>query len=139
MKQIHFNNLNKKNYWILLLILSLICIVIGAFKPFETLNNTTYKYISICGFLLQVLYFSKLFWHKNTVQWNNKGIVIRIESFFGKSLRFDEIQETTLNKNTLVLTKIDSNKVEIDLSKIEAKDAKKLNAILIKYTTQNNL
>lgn len=84
MRRIHFEHLGKGNYWIILIILSLIFIVIGILEPFEFENEKIYKYISATGFLLQAIYFSKLFWYKNTVQWNNKGIVIRIKSFLGK-------------------------------------------------------
>ena len=38
---------------------------------------------------------------------NKKGAVIRINSFVGKSLRFDEIKMIELNGNTLYLKKFD--------------------------------
>jgi len=137
MKRIHFDNLGKKNYWIILIILSLIFILIGVIEPFEFENEKIYKYISSCGFLLQALYFSKLFWYKNTVQWNDKGIVIRIKSFLGKSLRFDEIKATELNGKEMTLTKTDGRKIIIDLNEISESDTLKLNEIMIKNTIAN--
>ncbi len=139
MKRIHFDNLGNKNYWILLIILSLIFIFIGLIEPFEFENQRIYKYISSCGFLLLALYFSKLFWYKNTVQWNNKGIVIRIKSFIGKSLRFDEIKATELNGKIMTLTKTDGRKVLINLNEIAESDTQKLNEIMIKNTIANNV
>ncbi|MDF4223564.1 hypothetical protein PXC01_18350 [Maribacter sp. M208] len=139
MKRIHFDNLGKKNYWILLIILSLIFIFIGLIEPFEFENKKIYKYISSCGFFLQALYFSKLFWYKNTVQWNDKGIVIRIKSFLGKSLRFDEIKATELNGKEMTLKKIDGRKILLDLNEIAESDIQKLNEIMIKNTIANNV
>ena len=139
MKRIHFDNLGKKNYWIILIILSLIFILIGVIEPFEFENEKIYKYISSCGFLLQALYFSKLFWYKNTVQWNDKGIVIRIKSFLGKSLRFDEIKATELNGKEMTLTKTDGRKIIIDLNEISELDTLKLNEIMIKNTIANTV
>jgi hypothetical protein len=139
MKKIHFDNLGKKNYWIILILLSLIFILVGFFEPFEFENPKIYKYLSVTGYLLQSLYFSKLFWYKNTVQWNDKGIVIRIKSFFGKSLRFDEIKATELNEKTLILTKTDERKITVDLSEFSDSDTQKLNEIMIKNTIANTV
>ena len=139
MKKIHFDNLGKKNYWIVLILLSLIFILVGFFEPFEFENPKIYKYLSVTGYLLQSLYFSKLFWYKNTVQWNDKGIVIRIKSFLGKSLRFDEIKATELNEKILTLNKTDGRKITVDLNEFSNSDTQKLNEIMIKNTIANNL
>ena len=139
MKRIHFDHLGKGNYWIILIILSLIFIVIGIAEPFEFENEKIYKYISATGFLLQAIYFSKLFWYKNTVQWNNKGIVIRIKSFLGKSLRFDEIKATELNGKILTLTKSDGKIITLDLNEFAEFDTQKLNEIMIENTIANNV
>ena len=139
MKKIHFDNLGKKNYWIVLILLSLIFILVGFFEPFEFENPKIYKYLSVTGYLLQSLYFSKLFWYKNTVQWNDKGIVIRIKSFLGKSLRFDEIKATELNEKILTLNKTDGRKITVDLNEFSNSDTQKLNEIMIKNTIANNV
>ena len=137
MKRIHFDHLGKGNYWIILIILSLIFIVIGITEPFEFKDERIYKYISATGFFLQVIYFSKLFWYKNIVQWNDKGIVIRIKSFLGKSLRFDEIKATELNGKILTLTKSDGKIITIDLNEFAESDTQKLNEIMIENTIAN--
>ena len=88
---------------------------------------------------MQALYFSKLFWFKNTIQWNDKGIVIRIKSFLGKSLRFDEIKATELSNKILTLTKTDGQKITLDLNEFQDSDTQKLNEIMIKNTIANNV
>ncbi|MBT3547952.1 MAG: hypothetical protein HN487_09730 [Flavobacterium sp.] len=139
MKKIHFHNLGKKNYWILLIIFSLVFILVGIFEPFEFENEKTYKYISSFGFFLQAIYFSKLFWHKNTVQWNKKGATIRINSFMGRSLSFDQIRKTELIEKKLIVTKNDGKTVTFDLNEILESDTKKLNQIIIKNTIANTV
>ncbi|WP_435264043.1 hypothetical protein [Tenacibaculum sp. nBUS_03] len=138
MKKIHFDNLGKKSYWVLLILLSLIFILVGFFELFQFDNPKNYNYISATGFLLQSLYFSKLFWHKNTVQWNDKGIVIRIKSFLGKSLRFDEIKETELSRKEMTFTKTDGQKIIIDLNEFRDSDNQKLYQIIFENTNTNN-
>ena len=67
MKRIYFDNLGKMNYWIVLLILSLILITIGITEPFKITNGKFYGFMSSIGFLIQVL-FEQIVWYKNTVQ-----------------------------------------------------------------------
>ena len=110
MKKIHFDNLSKNWFLITILILSIIFLLVGIFEfiPFE--NPKINKKISGVGFLLQALYFSRMFWFKNYIQWNKKGAVIRINSFMGKSLSFDEIKKTELNEKKLTITKVNEKK-----------------------------
>ena len=138
MKRIHFDYLGKWNYWFILIILSLICIVIGIIEPFEFKNKRIYKLVSATGFFLQAIYFSKLLWYKNTVQWNDKGIVIRIKSFPGKSLGFDEINMTEMNEKTMIVTKTNGEIIELNLKEFSESDTQKLNDIMIKNTIAKN-
>jgi len=140
MKRIHFDDLGKKGYWIFIIALSLILIFIEEIPlPFEFDNPATYKFLKASGFLLQALYWSKLFWFKNTVQWNKKGAVIRIKSIFGKSLRFDEIKSTELEEKIMTITKKDGTKIKFDIKEFEESDSHKLNEIMIKNTIANNV
>ena len=111
----------------------------GFFELFEFENPKLNKRISAIGFFLLVVYFSKMFWYKNYVQWNKKGAVIRINSFTSKSLSFDEINKTELNDKKLIITKTNGNKVTFDLKEIEESDTRKLNEILVKNTIANNV
>jgi len=139
MKRIHFDNLGKNKYWIIIILLSLVLILVEFFKPFEFENPKVYKYMNVIGFLLQAIYWSKLFWFKNTVQWNKKGAVIRINSFMGKSLSFDQIKKTELNENKLIITKNGGEIVTFDLTEIVESDIQKLNEIITKNTIANTV
>ena len=138
MKRIHFDNLGKNKYWILIILLSLILIFVEEL-PFKFENPKTYSYIRASGFFLQVIYWSKFFWFKNTVQWNKKGAVIRINSFMGKSLSFDQIKKTELNENKLIITKTNGEIISFDLNEIAESDTQKLNEIIKKNTIANTV
>ena len=56
MKKIHFDNLGKNKYWILIILLSGVLIFIEEL-PIEFENPKIYKYLRASGFLLQVIYF----------------------------------------------------------------------------------
>lgn len=132
-KKIHFDNM-KNWIWIAILILSLIFILTGTFELFEFENPKLNKRISAIGFFLQVIYFSKMFWYKNYVQWNKKGANIRVNSFWGKSLSFNQIKKTEFIEKKLIITKENGNTVMFDLNEIAESDTKKLNEIITKNT-----
>ena len=136
MKRIHFDNM-KSWIWISVLIISLVFILVGTFEIIEFENPKLNKRISGVGFLLQVVYYSKMFWHKNYVQWSKKGAVIRINSWTGKSLSFKQIKTTELNDKKLIITKKDETKVTFDLNEIAESDTQKLNEIIVKNTIAN--
>ena len=138
MKNIHFDNM-RNWIWIAILILSLIFILGGAFELFELENPKLNKGMSAIGFFLQVIYFSKMFWYKNYVQWNKKGAVIRINSFSSKSLSFDQIKKTELIEKKLIITKDSGKTITFDLNEIAEPDTQKLNEIIIKNTIANTV
>ncbi|MCF6280200.1 MAG: hypothetical protein L3J14_07620 [Flavobacteriaceae bacterium] len=131
MKRIHFDNMKDKKM-IAILAISITCLLLVLF--FEFKNPKIYKYLSVLGFSLQVIYLSKMFWYKNYVQWNKKGMNIRIKYFVGKSIRFNEVKTTILDDKTLTITKKDRSKIHIDLSNIEHEDVNKLNEIIKNYS-----
>jgi len=127
-----------KNWiWIAILILSGIFIVCGGFELFE--NPKTNKTLTIIGFLFQIIYFSRMFWYKNYVQWNKKGAVIRINSWSGKSLSFDQIKKTELIEKKMIITKDNGNIVTFDLNEISESDTQRLNEIIVKNTIANTV
>lgn len=138
MEKIYFDNL-RNNFWIGIFILSTLCLIFGIFEIIEFSNPDINGYIRKSGFLLQALYFSKMFWYKNYVQWNKMGAVIRINSLFGKSFKFLEVQSTELNNKTLTITKINGEKITIDLNKISESDIQKLNEVIVKNTIANSV
>ena len=137
MKRIHFDNLNKNWFLITILVLSIVFLLVGIFEfiPFE--NPKINKGISGIGFLLQGLFFSRMFWYQNYMQWNKKGAVIRINSFFGKSLSFDQIRMTELDGKTLKITKTNGEIVIFNLNEIAESDTQKLNEIIVKNIIAN--
>jgi hypothetical protein len=125
--------------WVSVLILSLVFILAGTFELIEFENPKWNKRISAIGFFLQVIYYSKMFWHKNYVQWNKKGAIIRINSWTGKTLSFSQIKTTELNEKVLIITKKDETKTTFDLNEIAESDTQKLNEIIVKNTIANTV
>ena len=133
MKKLHFDDLGKQRFWKVLLVLSLVLILLGLFKPLELENATIYKYCNRVGFLIQAIFYSRLFWYKNNVQWNKKGFVIRIKPFYGKSVAFEEIKTLAMHENTLTIGRSAGSDLSINLSEIIESDRQKLFQLLKKH------
>jgi hypothetical protein len=132
MRKIKFENLQSK-FFIILMILSLVCLIIGTFEIIEFENPITNKILRCIGFFSQVLFYSRMFWFKNYVQWNKKGLVIRINSFWGKSIAFEDIKDTRLENNVLTIYKNNGESYDFDLKDIDENDSKRLNHLILEY------
>ena len=133
MKRIKFDNLQTNWLFISLILISIFCIIFGFFEIIEFENPKINKRISAIGYLLQAIFFSRMFWFKNYVQWNKKGIVVRIKSFFGKSISFENVKNSKLENNILTIYENNGKSYNFDLTEIDEKDSKKLNVIINKY------
>ncbi|MFT7033270.1 MAG: hypothetical protein ACJA2S_001776 [Cyclobacteriaceae bacterium] len=126
LERIHFN---VKRDWkmIVLLIISAVCWVVGSYEVFVIDKMGPYLTTAL---LLQIIYLSKMFWYKNYVVWNKKGGVIRIKSFFGESLKSNEIRSTELIDGVLTINKNGGERIAIDLNHIQGEDSQKLKTII---------
>lgn len=133
MKRIKFDNLQFNWFFISTIVVSFLCVLFGFFEIFEFENPKINRRISSLGFLLMTIYFSRMFWFKNYVQWNKKGVVIRIKPFWGKSISFDDIKSSKLEANMLTIYKYDGIAYHFDLRDIDENDSKRLNEIINEY------
>ena len=138
-QRIHFFDLtNKKSLTSILLIISaLILILIGLINTFEFHLSKTYSnYGWAFGFLYLALYHSRVYWHKNSVQWNKVKINIRVKSIFSKSVQFYNIKTYQMINNKLTILVIFGNDIIIDLNGISTDDTNKLKLIIDQYLTK---
>jgi len=138
MKHIHFDN-NKNWGWVILLILSLFFIVSGTFEFFEFENPKINKRISAVGFLFQIIYFSKMFWYKNYVQWNEKGITIKLNIIVSTTLSFKDITAYHIQDHKLVICRKGGATSTFNIDDIVKDDIEKLQQIIAHHiaTHQN--
>lgn len=131
MKHIHFNRLNRFQSIVFLLI-GLILILIGFYKDYLGEGSLWTTSSTVLGYLFFGLHFSKMFWYKNYVEWNKKGIVYKIKTRFGKTIRFNQIGGVVLKNDVLFITFIDGSLMKIDLHDVFPEDQKKLQEIFLK-------
>ena len=136
MKKIYFGNIKQKGYWIIVVIglLGFLLIINGAFDLIEFENPKTTNYLNAIGYLIIFGISTQMFWYQNYVQWNKRGIFIKIKTFFGKNIKFRDVKSSHLTDKKLTITENSGNKIEIDLSHIVESDTHKLNEIIVKHT-----
>lgn len=126
MKRIKFDNLQSNWFFIALLLVSLVCIIFGFFEIIKFENPKINKAISTIGYLTQAVYVSRIFWYKNYIQWNKKGALIRIGSFLGESISFEDIKTVTFENNILTIFKNDGINLQYNLTDIDKNDSERL-------------
>lgn len=134
MKKIHFDHIGGDWKWAFLFAISLIFILTGFFELIDFSTPVVNQWLIISGSFIPVVFLSKLFWHKNVVQWNKKGLVIRVQSYLGKSLRFSDIESTHLSDQKLTITTRSGKQLLFDLGEFPESDSIKLNDILANRT-----
>lgn len=105
MERIKFDKIQSNWFFISIILLSIVCIIFGFFEIIKFENPKINKFISAIGCFSQALFFSRMFWFKNYVQWNKRGIVIRVKSFLGKSISFEDIRCSELYDDVLTIYK----------------------------------
>lgn len=136
MEKMKFDNL-QKNWWtITWMIVALLLILIGSFGLIHFSNPRINKLISAAGFLLQAGFFLRMCWYKNYVQWNKKGMNLKISSWIGTgiSINFEEVKSINFLEESIEFTLFGGRRKKIvNLGHIVFEDRQKLYQILRKY------
>lgn len=126
MKRIRFEKFSLNWYRVAALILAIAFIVLGS----GILANFNSAILVILGFFILLFELSRLFWYKNFVKSNSKGIYIRINSLLGKTYRFDDITHVKVTSEEMTITS-KGDKQHINLNRIDRNDIDDLADILI--------
>lgn len=132
MKKIKFDQLNfsSNKAQVFLMILAGILILLNFLEVFNNSDSRFAKYSNSIAYFILALILSKMFWFKNYVQWNKKGIMIKLNNSLGKNYRFEEISSFNLQNSELIISKFNGQKNAFNLQNIEPESIKKLINIL---------
>ncbi|WP_095069409.1 hypothetical protein [Chryseobacterium taklimakanense] len=132
MKKIRFDQLNFKSNkaQFFLMILAGILIFLNFLEIFNNSDPRIEKYSNAIAYFILMVIFSKMFWFKNYVQWNRKGIMIKLNNSWGKNYKFEEISNFNLQNNELIISKFNGQINAFNLQNIEPESINKLINIL---------
>ena len=130
MKKIHFNHLRFKHWSTFVLLLAFLCIVFGFFEIITFNSPEINKKVSALGYILTTIYFTKMFWFRNYVEWNKLGMNIKLNKWISKSISFDEVSEVILTDSTLTIIEKSGFKKNFQIDTINSEDVAKLIRII---------
>ena len=116
------------------MIISLVLILVGSFEIIDFEYKRTNKILASIGFFIQTLYFSKMFWYKNYVEWNKLGMNIKINSLISKSLTFKNVEKLELDITNLKIIQKSGREKTFEIHNIASNDLEKL----VKIIEQNS-
>ena len=126
MYRITFKEFSLNWYRITSLLFAVVFLIIGS-GIFIDYNNIPLVFLGVVIILFDV---SRFFWYKNYVKHNSKIILIRINTFLGKSFNFNDIKKVKVTSSEMIITTNDTDHI-IDLHKIDRNDIDDLADILI--------
>ncbi len=141
MKAIHFDHITLKKQipYFILLIVGLLALFLQIFEVIQFESKIANNLIFLLPFLIITFIQSKIFWYKNIVQWNNKGAFIKINSFFGTSVKFSAVHSFHYKNGKLIFKMLYTKNKIIDLENIREADIEKLEAILGQYLREESI
>jgi hypothetical protein len=106
----------------------------GSFEIIDFEYKRTNKILVSIGSFIQAAYYSKMFWYKNYVEWNKRGMNIKINRLISKSIKFENVKKLELdNTNLKIIQKSGSDKI-FEIHNIASNDLEKL----VKIIAQNS-
>ena len=105
-------------------------ILLNFLEVFNNFDPRIEKYSNVIAYFILMLIFSKMFWFKNYVQWNKKGIMIKLNNSWGKNYRFEEISNVNLENNQSIISKFNGQRNNFNLQNIDRESINKLINIL---------
>lgn len=119
----------------ILMILSALFTILSLFDVFDFLGEQNVKLITaVCYLVIAYEVGVRQFFYRNHVQWNKRGINIRVNEFWGKNFSFSRIRKVLYAEDEYtVITSVGSRKT-INLQGIDTESKSKLLNILRSHT-----
>lgn len=127
MKRIKFEKF-KLNWYRVILLITAAILIITCSGLFEGLKNS---FLLVVGILVILFDISRLFWYRNYVKYNDKVIVIRINTLLGKTYTFKSISNVKVTSEYMYIT-YQNEKNTINLHRIDRNDIDDLADIMVR-------
>ncbi|MFK8283544.1 hypothetical protein [Capnocytophaga canis] len=131
MKEIKFfDNHDVKSFRFWLIVFSGILMVMVFIDMCFWEASLVRPYIQVLAYSGITLYLLIPFLYKNTVEWNKRGMVLKLNTFvFSKTFSFGEIQSVQFTDDTLKIVRSDGEVYSFDLTNIAPQSVEQLKEI----------
>ncbi|SCY12153.1 hypothetical protein SAMN05192588_1250 [Nonlabens sp. Hel1_33_55] len=107
----------------------IVAVAIGFFEVIKFQDEFWNKAFAAAANLFPVFYFGRVFWYKNYVQCNRRGIMIKVKSFSSTNFSFSDLNTVELEDNKLTIKHGGKTSV-LNLGHIVEKDQQKLLSLI---------
>ncbi|TXF90406.1 hypothetical protein FUA23_06340 [Neolewinella aurantiaca] len=131
-QELSFNGSNAP--WLVLMVTGIVFIMLNLFEVFSFMDPTVLKFLNAGSYLLAFSVHVRPFLYRNYVEWNKRGIVIRVNSFFGVNFSFADVKSIDYSDDAYrIYTHKGGSPKTIQLAGIEAGSRNRLKEVLQQY------
>ena len=129
MKKIYFDRLDS-TFHKALMIPTLVFFGIYLYATLADADPTLKAISGVLGFGMLIFFLGKPFFYRNYVGWNKRGVTIKLNSFFSKTLSFRDIESFGIEKDQFVVRRINGSTFLFNIANIQADQLNRLQDIL---------
>ncbi len=136
MKPIKFQELHWRNNKLMALfyLLALAFILPNLFDVWDFLEPQMVKFLTAFFSVGMLIHSLRQFTHKHYVQWNKRGITIRVNSLFGINFGFADVKDIVYSNNAYTVYLRSKRSRTINLEGVEQESKERLLGILQSHT-----
>ena len=130
---------NRENDWknLVPMGLAVILIILRFIDISSFIGRELNSSLASIGLLILALLLGKTMVFRNYLGWSNQGMTIRVDSFTGFKIKFNEIKTVVVENKMLILNNFDDTQEVFDLTKVEEGDIGRIHKIIQQHITEN--
>ncbi len=128
--RLQFRDLGKMKWMNIPIITGVILIISDLFNWLSNVDNSSWSSPIVMG---QLLIYITILWmvapylvKKNIVQWNDKGMNLKINSLLGHNIPFSDIKEAEIKDNALRISRLNGTEYILNVAHLHQDDLSKL-------------
>ena len=136
MKNVFFDNFsNRKNR---LLAIPMVVFMLIYIFTIDDRGSALHKIGAILGPGLFVVIMGKQFFFRNYLGWNKKGMTLKLNSFFSKTISFEHIIAYSFKNENLEIVRKNGSSFNFSLRDLNPNHIHRIREILLTHTSINN-
>lgn len=132
--KLYFNDLNSKSGTIIA-VLTLLCLVLYFVAGFSETENLYIRFLPLFLNVMFIFLFGRTLLYRNSVQWNKKGMTLRIkQTFKATDFVFEDVKMIKTENKQLEILLRTNEVLKFDLTHIKENEIEKLENIIKKHS-----